>query len=69
MRAAATGALRAAERSYPVSEVRGGQEEPPRPEGRGSSWEEQPYVQGAVAAWAQEGLEKLFHVEGQKGRG
>ena len=52
-----------------MSEVRGGQEEPPRPEGRGGSWEEQPYVQGAVAAWAQEGLEKLFHVEGQKGRG
>ena len=43
------------ERSYPVSEVRGG-------------WEEQPHVQGAVAARAQEGLEELSHVEGQEGR-
>ena len=33
----------AAERSYPTSEVRGG------------SREEQPHLQGAVAAWAQEG--------------
>ena len=41
-----------AERSYPTSEVRGG------------SQEEQPHVQGAVAAWAQEGLEELSHVEG-----
>ena len=36
-----------AERSYPGSEVRGG------------GWEEQPHVQGAVAAQAQEGLEEL----------
>ena len=27
----------------------------------------QPHVQGAVAARAQEGLEELFHVEGQEG--
>ena len=27
-----------------------------------------PHVQGAVAARAQEGLEELFHVEGQEGR-
>ena len=27
-----------------------------------------PHIQGAVAAWAQEGLEELSHVEGQKGR-
>ena len=46
----------AAERSYPTSEVRGG--------GR----EEQPHVQGAVAAWVQEGLEELSHVEGQEGQ-
>ena len=46
----------AAKRSYPTSEARGG--------GR----EEQPHLQGAVAAWAQEGLEELFHVQGQKGR-
>ena len=37
------------------------------PEARGGGWEEQPHVQGAVAAWAQEGLEELFHVKGQKG--
>ena len=45
-----------AERSYPTSKVRGG--------GR----EEQPHLQGAVALRAQEGLEELFHVQGQKGR-
>ena len=43
-----------AERSYPMSEVRGG------------SREEQPHFQGAVAARAPEGLEDLFHVQGQK---
>ena len=43
----------AAGRSYPRSEVRGG--------GR----EELPHVQGAVAAWAQEGLEEISHIEGQ----
>jgi len=42
-------------RSYHTSEVKGG------------SQEEQPYIQGAVAAWAQEGLEELFHVQGQEG--
>ena len=42
------------ERSYPASGVRGG-------------WEEQPHVQGAVTAQAQEGLEELSHVEGQEG--
>ena len=46
----------AAERSYPMPEVRAG--------GR----EELPQVQGAAAAWAQEGLEELLHVQGQKGR-
>ena len=45
-----------AERSYPTFEVRGG--------GR----EEQPHVQGVVAAQAQECLEELFHVQGQEGR-
>ena len=29
-------------------------------EARGRSWEEQPYLQGAVAVRAQEGLEELF---------
>ena len=47
-----------AERSYPTSEV------------RGSGWEEQPHVQGAktVAAWAQEGLEEISHIESQEGQ-
>ena len=55
-RAAATGALSATERSYFKSEV------------RGSSREELSRNQGAVDAWAQEGLEELSHVEGQKER-
>ena len=46
----------AVERSHPSSEV------------RGSSPEEQPHDQGTVAVWAQEGLEELFHVQGQEGR-
>ena len=37
-------------------------------EARGSGREDQPHVQGAVAAQAQEGLEELSHVEGQEGR-
>ena len=45
-----------AERSYPTSEV------------RGSSQEELPHLQGAVGALAQEGLEELFHTEGQDRR-
>ena len=53
---AATGAHNAAERSYPRPEVKGG--------GR----EEQPHVQGTAAAWAQEGREELFYVQGQEGR-
>ena len=40
----------------------------PRPKARGGGWEDQPHVQGAVAAQAQEGLEELSHVEGQEGR-
>ena len=84
------GALGAAERSYPTSEVRGSGREcqaataqerlrgaRPRsgaaarrshsmPKARGGSREDQPHVQGAVAAWAQEGLEELSHVEGQE---
>ena len=39
----------------------------PTPEARGSSQEEQPHVQGAVAAQAQEGLEEPSHIEGQEG--
>ena len=36
------------------------------PEARGGGRKDQPHVQGAEAAWAQEGLEELFHVEGQE---
>ena len=58
-----------AERSYPASEVRGHEERSyPVSEARGGWWEELSHVQGAVAAWAQEGLEELSHVEGQEGR-
>ena len=38
------------------------------PEARGGGQEKQPHVQGVVAAWVQEGLEELFHVQGQEGR-
>ena len=38
------------------------------PEARGGGWEDQPHVQGAVAALAQEGLEELLHIQGQEGR-
>ena len=37
------------------------------PEARGGSQEEQPHVEGAVAAQVQEGLEELFHVPGLEG--
>ena len=40
----------------------------PKPEARGGGWEEQPHVQGAVAARAQESLEELLHVQGREGR-
>ena len=40
----------------------------PTPEVRGSSREEQPHVQGVVAAWVQEGGEDLLHVQGQEGQ-
>ena len=39
----------------------------PTPEARGGGREDQPHVQGAVAPWAQEGLEELAHAEGQEG--
>ena len=40
----------------------------PKPEVRGSGLEEQPHVQGAVAARAQECQEELLHVQGQEGQ-
>ena len=56
----------AAERSYPVSEVSGGQEETLRVQGQG--WRPRGATQGAVAAKAQEGLEELYHIEVQEGQ-
>ena len=56
MQAAATGALSAAERSYPKSEAKSGGQE------------EQTHLQGVVVARAQEGLEEHFHFQGQEGR-
>ena len=64
---------------YPTSEVRGRSREDPMPERRqakkshptsevrGCGREELPHVPGAVAVRAQEGLEELFHVQGQQG--
>ena len=39
----------------------------PTPKARGDDQEDQPHVQGAVAARVQEGLEVLSHFEGQEG--
>ena len=38
----------------------------PAPKARGGGQEEQPHVQGEVAARVQEGLEELSHVEDQE---
>ena len=38
------------------------------PEARGGGREEQPHIQRAVAALAQEGLEELSYIEGQEGQ-
>ena len=59
-------------RSNPTPEARGGGQEEllhaPTPKARIGDREDQPHAQGAVAAWAQEGLEELSHVEGQEGQ-
>ena len=39
------------------------------PEARGGGREEQPHVQGVVAAWAQEGLEEPSTLKVRKGGG
>ena len=39
------------------------------PKVRGHGPEEQPHLQGAVAARVQEGLEELFHVQVRRGGG
>ena len=55
----------AARRSHLEPEARGGDpEEPPQARGQGQRSGEA--MRGAVAAWAQEGLEELSHVEGQE---
>ena len=46
----------------------GGRRRRPKPEAKGGGGEDQPHVQGAMAAWAQEGLEELSHIEGQEGQ-
>ena len=54
-------------RSHLVPEARGGDpEEPPQARGQGQRSGEA--MRGAVAAWAQEGLEELSHIEGQERR-
>ena len=35
---------------------------------KGGSWEEQPHLQEAAAARAQEGQEELLHVQGYEGQ-
>ena len=51
----------------PTLEARGsGQEELPLARDRDGSREEQPHIQGAMAARVQEGLEELSHVEDQE---
>ena len=63
----------AAGRSYPMPQARGqggrlgGATTRPKPEARGGGQEEQPDVQGAVAAGVQEGLEELPTLKVRKG--
>ena len=58
-----------AERSYPRPEVRAAAERSYHmPQARGGGREEQPHVQGAVAARVQEGREKLLHIQGLEGQ-
>ena len=54
---------------WETPEVRGGSQEVaiPTSEVRGGSPKEQPNIQGAVAAQAQEGREEPLHVQGQEG--
>ena len=54
-----------------IPSVRGQGQRPggatPRPHARGQGWRREE-LPGAMAAWAQEGLEELPHIEGQEGR-
>ena len=75
---AATGTFSAG--GYPTSEVRGRNQEDPMPKWKqprgatpcprpgAAAGRSNPTSKGAVAALVQEGLEELFHVQGQKGR-
>ena len=58
----------AAAESARLRRHRNGREELPKSEVRGGGREEQPHIQGAVAAQALEGLEELSHVKGEEGR-
>ena len=63
-----TGALSAAKRSYPTSEVRGSsQEELPHAQGQGRLPGGPTPHPRSQAARAQEGLEELLHIQGQEG--
>ena len=56
-------------KSARVQQRRSSREELPHVRGQG--WrpgEEQPHVQGVVAARVQEGLEELFHIQDQEGQ-
>ena len=57
----------AAAKSARLRRCRKGQEELPHAQGQGIGRDEQPHIQGAVAARAQEGLEELFHIQGRRG--
>ena len=71
-----------AERSYPASEIKGGQEEPPHVQGQGqrlggatpnprpgeAAGRSNPKCKEQWLRGRQEGLEELSHVEGQEGQ-
>ena len=58
----------AAERSYPCPRTGAAAGRScPMPEDRGGGWEEQPHIQEAEAAHAEEGREALLHIQGQEG--
>ena len=58
-----------AKTSYPMSQVRVvAKRSYPMSKDRDGEGEEQPHIQGAAAARAQEGQEELLHTQGQEGR-
>ena len=57
----------AAAESARLRQHRNGREEQPQSDIRGGGQEELLHVQGAVAVRVQEGLEELFHFQGQEG--